>query len=177
DNAFSLHTFAPLTHFSGLKSVSLSTFCISLLDDDALGSIVKSWPRLEYLDLGTDNFWKTPPKITFRGLVTVLSSCPHLSGLGLVFDAKKVAPPTAEKPGGGVCNTNITSLWVGCSPIEQPLQVAVALSAVLPCLDMIEVESPEHRRLDAVARQTKWEEVLKYINVHTLIRRQEGLRV
>ncbi|KAG0695997.1 hypothetical protein DFH29DRAFT_764323, partial [Suillus ampliporus] len=91
-----------------------------------------SWPRLECLRLGTRYCWSTPPKITLRGIVTLLSSCPKLRGLGLVFDATTVDPLTDEKLGGGVCNTNITSFDVGSSPIERPLQVAVALSAILP---------------------------------------------
>ncbi|KAG1735474.1 hypothetical protein EDD22DRAFT_1010707 [Suillus occidentalis] len=44
DTAFTLHTFVPLMRFSGLKEVEIATCCMSLLDDDALGSIVKSWP-------------------------------------------------------------------------------------------------------------------------------------
>lgn len=51
--------------------------------------------------------------------------------LCLVFDVSNVNLPTTEKPAGGVCNTNITSICVGCSPIEQPWQVAVAVSVIL----------------------------------------------
>lgn len=173
DNAFTLQTFTPLMHFSGLKEVDLSAFCMSLLNDDALGSIVKSWPRLECLYLGTKCFWRTPPNITFRGLVALLSTCPSLRNLGLVFDATKVDSLTAEKLGCGVCNTNITSFHVGFSPIEQPLQVAASLSAVLPCLGEINVESLLSRGTDRVAREAKWGEVLEHIN-HTLISRQES---
>ncbi|KAG0700957.1 hypothetical protein DFH29DRAFT_590263 [Suillus ampliporus] len=42
---FTLHTFTPLMRFSGLKEVDLSTLYTSLLDDDAFGSVVKSWPQ------------------------------------------------------------------------------------------------------------------------------------
>lgn len=174
DNAFTLQTFTPLMRFSGLKEVDLSTFCMSLLDDDALGSIVKSWPHLECLQLGNKCFWQLPPKITFRGLVALLSTCSNLRKLGLVFDATKIDSPAAEKLGLGVCNTNITSFHVGCSPIEQPLQVAVALSAVLPCLrEFSGVLSLLSRGLDQVARVAKWEEVSEYIK-HTLIKKRGG---
>lgn len=173
DNAFTLQTFTPLMRFSCLKEVDLSTFCMSLLDDDALGSIVKSWPHLECLHLGNKCSWQLPPKITFRGLVALLSTCPNLRKLGLVFDATKVDSPTAEKLGLGVCNTNITSFHVGCSPIEQPLEVAVALSAVLPCLrEFSGVQSLLSRGLDRMARVAMWEEVLEHIN-HTLIKKQK----
>ncbi|KAG1815998.1 uncharacterized protein BJ212DRAFT_1481063 [Suillus subaureus] len=164
DNAFTLQTFTPLMRFSGLKAVDLSAFCMSLLDDDALGSIVKSWPRLECLYLGTKCFWRTPPKITFRGLVALLSACPNLRNLGLVFDATKVDLPTAEKLGRRVCNTNITSFHVGFSPIKQPLQVAISLSAVLPCLGEFSVESLLSRGPDRVTREAKWKEVLEHIS-------------
>ncbi|KAG1752465.1 uncharacterized protein EDB91DRAFT_1102771, partial [Suillus paluster] len=164
DNFFTLRTFTPLMRFSGLKEVDLSSLCISLLDDHALGSIVESWPRLECLHLGTKYLWKTPPKITFRGFVTVLSSCPDLRELGLVFNAKKVDPPTDEKPGGGICNTNITTFDVGFSPIEKPLPVAIALSAILPYLRKIDVEFGP-RNTDLKAREAKWREVLEHIRV------------
>ncbi|KAG1766892.1 hypothetical protein EV702DRAFT_1036356 [Suillus placidus] len=137
--AFRLRTFTPLMRFSHLKEVLLSSFCMSWLDDDALSTIVKSWPRLERLDLGTAHFWQTQPSITFRGLVTLLSSCPNLENLGLVFDATNVGPPSTGRL-GGVCNTKITKFSVGCSPIEQLPQVALALSQILPCLRNIEVE-------------------------------------
>ncbi|KAG1729599.1 hypothetical protein EDD22DRAFT_810588, partial [Suillus occidentalis] len=84
---------------------------------------------LERLYLGCEHFWSTPPKITFRGLVTLLSTCPNLKGLGLVFDATKLIPPTAI---GDVCNTNIISFHVGFSPIDQTLEVSTVLSAILP---------------------------------------------
>ncbi|KAG2156341.1 hypothetical protein DEU56DRAFT_906502 [Suillus clintonianus] len=161
DDAFSLDTFTPLMQFSGLQEVSLTSFCMSLIDDVALGSIIKSWTRLRRLDLGTAHFWQTRPRITFCGLVTLLSSCPELTSLGLVFDATNVGPPTDEKPEGGVCNTNIINFRVGCSPIEQPQQVAVALSAILPCLREINVEifwGP-----DRDIRKAKWSEVLERI--------------
>ncbi|KAG1789350.1 hypothetical protein EV424DRAFT_1039273 [Suillus variegatus] len=174
DNAFTLQTFTPLMRFSSLKEVDLSTFCMSLLDDDDLGSIVKSWPHLECLYLGTKCFWQMPPKITFRGLVTLLATCPDLRNLGLVFDTTKVDPSTAETLGRGVSNTNITHFHVGCSPIEQPPQVAVSLSAVLPCLEEFIVESWLVKPLgqdgpDRQARNAKWGEVLEHIN-HTLIK-------
>ncbi|KAG1802658.1 uncharacterized protein HD556DRAFT_1437720 [Suillus plorans] len=178
DNAFTLQTFTPLMRFSSLKEVDLSTFCMSLLDDDDLGSIVKSWPHLECLYLGTKCFWQTPPKITFRGLVTLLATCPDLRNLGLVFDTTKVDSPTAETLGRGVSNTNITHFHVGCSPIEQPLQVADSLSVVLPCLGEFIVES----RLvkpggqsgpDRQARNAKWGEVLE----HTLIKQESNATV
>ncbi|KAG0700962.1 hypothetical protein DFH29DRAFT_853134 [Suillus ampliporus] len=125
--------------------------------------------------LGPNISGRLPPKITFQGLVILLSSCPNLKSLGLVFDATKVDLPTAEKPGGGVCNINITSLHVGSSPIEQPLPVAIALSTILPCLRKIDVEYEIQGSFDRKARETKWREVLECINVYLL--NQEGLRV
>jgi hypothetical protein len=165
--------------FSSLKIVKLAPFCMSLLDDDALGSIAKSWPCLEELNLGTRYFWKMRPRITFHGLVAVLSSCLNLKALGLVFDATKLDPPAAEKPGGGISNTNVTTFHVGCSPIEEPLHVAVALSAILPCLTKINVEFTTWplEGPDRDLRAAKWGEVLKCISIYTLIRKQEGLRI
>ncbi|KAG0700958.1 hypothetical protein DFH29DRAFT_806899, partial [Suillus ampliporus] len=113
--------------------------------------------------------WDIKPMITFRGLVTLISSCPNLRKLGLVFDATTVDLPTAEKPGGGVCNTNITTFDVGCSPIEHPLPVAVALSAILPCVGQFNTELVELVE-DKEERQTKWDEVSKFISVLASVR-------
>ncbi|OAX34632.1 hypothetical protein K503DRAFT_430007 [Rhizopogon vinicolor AM-OR11-026] len=101
DYAINLRTFTPLMCFSGLKHVDLPSFCVSLLDDDALGSIVKSWPRLERLHLGTEFLWKVQPRLTFQSLMTALLSCPNLRELGLVFVATKLDPLTVKKLGGG----------------------------------------------------------------------------
>ncbi|OJA18012.1 hypothetical protein AZE42_08959 [Rhizopogon vesiculosus] len=101
-------------------------------------SLKSSWPYLERLNIGTTYVCTARPKIAFQGLVTVL----NLKTLSLVFDATKLHPLTTEKPGGGVCNTNITTFDVGCSPIDEPLQVAVALSAILPWLTEINAEIP-----------------------------------
>ncbi|KAG2036700.1 hypothetical protein BDR03DRAFT_1011454 [Suillus americanus] len=148
DYTFHLRTFTPLACFSHLKEILLPSFCMS-------------WPRLERLDLGTAHFWQTPPRITFRGLVTLLSSCPNLENLGLVFDATNVDPTQAGRS-RGVCNTNIVKLSVGCSPIEQPPQVALALSQILPCLRNIEVE-PWAWDVNQDARRAKWSKVLDCI--------------
>ncbi|OAX32865.1 hypothetical protein K503DRAFT_804861 [Rhizopogon vinicolor AM-OR11-026] len=163
-----LRTFTPLMPFSSLKIVDLAAFCTSLVDDNALGSIVKSWPRLEELYLGIRFFSRITPRVTFQGLLTVLSSCLNLREFGLAFDATTPDLPTAEKPGGWVCNTNITTLHVGFSPIEQPPQVAVVLSAVLPCLAEINVERHITISRDRDAREAKWAEVLKYISFSNL---------
>jgi len=159
--------------FSSLKVVDLASFCMSLLDDDALGSIVNSWPHLECLYLGTGGALKEPPKpkVTFQGLVTVLSSCLNLRELGLVFDATRVDPPTAEKPGAEVYNTNITTLHVGFSPIKQPLQVANVFSAILPNLTEVIVE-PEIIARGRKTRVAKWGKVSK----ECVVMKQERLR-
>ncbi|OJA15994.1 hypothetical protein AZE42_10253 [Rhizopogon vesiculosus] len=168
DYAISLHTFTPLMPFSSLKIVDLAAFCTSLLDDNALGSIVNSWPRLEELYLGIKFGSRIAPKITFQGFLTVLSSCLNLREFGLAFDATTPDLPIAEKPGGWVCNTNITTLHVGFSPIEQPPQVAVVLSVILPCLTEINVEHYDANSRNRGAREAKWAEVLKYISFSNL---------
>jgi len=66
-----------------------------LLDGDDF--IVKCWPRLENLCLGAGNFWKTRPKITFQGIVSILSFRLNLKELGLMFDAAMSSSPMTEK--------------------------------------------------------------------------------
>jgi hypothetical protein len=67
--SFSLHTFTPLMRFFSLNSVELALFCMSLLDDDEIGSIVKSWPYLERLNLGTTSARRGPRSLCERALV------------------------------------------------------------------------------------------------------------
>jgi len=107
-----------------------------------------------------------------------LSSCPNLRLFVLIFDATKLIPPMAQKPGGGVCNINITTLHARFSPIEPSLKVAVTLSAILPRLGKIRIEFGSHADLDhRDERVAKRGEALKCIGIYTLIRKQEGLRV
>ncbi|OAX34629.1 hypothetical protein K503DRAFT_868800 [Rhizopogon vinicolor AM-OR11-026] len=167
---FNLDTLTMLLRFSGLKRIHLSTICMSYLGDHAIGSIVRSLPHLEELVIGTGYFWSTPLRITFNGIATILSSCPNLRVLGLVFDATKLGPTTPTQIlGERICNTNITSLRVGFSPIEQTPGVAVALWEILPCLSEIYLEFCTHADLDRDARVTKWGDVMKYINYHKLV--------
>ncbi|KAG2349186.1 hypothetical protein BDR05DRAFT_956571 [Suillus weaverae] len=72
-SASNFNTFDPLTHFPGLQELSLTSFCMSWIDNNALGCIIRYWPRLRYFDLGIQNFWQTQPKITLHGLTTILS--------------------------------------------------------------------------------------------------------
>ncbi|OJA13656.1 hypothetical protein AZE42_13191 [Rhizopogon vesiculosus] len=133
-----------LLRFSDLKRIHLSTICMSCLDDDALGSIVRSLLHLEELVIGT-------------------------RVLGLVFDATKLCPTTTQMLGGEVCNTNITSLRVGFSPIEQTPGVSVALWEILPCLSEIHLEFCTHTGPGRDARMTKCGDVMKYIDYHKFV--------
>jgi len=89
-----------------------------------------------------------------------------LKHLGLVFDATDVGPTQAGRS-GGVCNTNIIKFCAGCSPIEQPPQVACALLQILSYLRTIEVEP-----LDAnqESQRTKWSKVLDCIGAYAVIK-------
>ncbi|KAG1836003.1 hypothetical protein DFJ58DRAFT_749957 [Suillus subalutaceus] len=153
DYAFHLRTFTPLMRFSRLKEVLLPSFCMPWLDDDALGTIVKSWPCLERLDLGTAHFWQTPLRVTFRGLVTLLSSCPNLENPGLVFDT-----------------TNV----VICRVLSDRTTTASRACAFADLTVLERYVEPWAWDVNQEARRAKWSKVLNCIGAYGLTK-QPGL--
>ncbi|KAH7926839.1 hypothetical protein BV22DRAFT_1127844 [Leucogyrophana mollusca] len=164
----------PLLSFSLLKELHLDLLNMLHIDDIDLQEIASSLPSIERLNLGTRYFWEETPKLTLNGLIVLLTHCPQLRKLGLVIDATVLDPVTQEKPGGGVMNTTITTLSVGCSKIHDPTKVAVLLSAILPSLNRIVVETFPRQNSDREARQDKWKEVVEHVQLFAKTRGQEG---
>ncbi|KAH7906104.1 hypothetical protein BJ138DRAFT_671320 [Hygrophoropsis aurantiaca] len=159
---------APLFQFSKLRSLDLAGFNSSGLDDSDLWLIAQSWPDLLAIGLGdgVKNEAHQVPNTTLNGLVVLLKRCIHLQDLGLVFSTSLAGNMTLERPGGGVCNSNITTLSVGCSPITNPAAVAAYLSAILPSVT----------RIKSVANNTEWAHVEKLIPLFASARSQESSR-
>ncbi|KAH7926845.1 hypothetical protein BV22DRAFT_1045792 [Leucogyrophana mollusca] len=141
-----MQAIRPLLAFSLIKELHLGSLNMSHIDDTDMHEIASSLPGIESLFLGTRYFWKETPRI--------------------------LDPVTQEKPGGGVMNTTITTLSVGCSKFHDPTEVAVVLSAVLPSLKKIVVETLGQNN-DREARQEGWEEVVEWVQFFAKIREQE----
>ncbi|KAG6331270.1 hypothetical protein ID866_7815 [Astraeus odoratus] len=126
-----LKIFYPLLAFRSLRTVDLDFFGIGGLDDAAFGAIAQAWPNLKHLALGTGDISRTRPRVTMNGLIALLTHCPSLASLHLVFDAT-VLPP--EELLGSFVNTCITEITVGHSPIRDVQPVIGYLAQLLPRL-------------------------------------------
>ncbi|KAH7930960.1 hypothetical protein BV22DRAFT_19209 [Leucogyrophana mollusca] len=157
ENVWGWATMIPFTSFGNLRTLNIKSFCSSGLDDDDLDRLASSWPLLETFILGTEHNWYTPAKLTHRGLLALLSRCPRLRSLGLVFDATTIGPPSLDKPGCGAMNVNITTLDVGNSAVGEALFVAAFLSAILPNVKTILRLDSFHE--DMLPRERTWGEV------------------
>ncbi|KAH7929859.1 hypothetical protein BV22DRAFT_1029051 [Leucogyrophana mollusca] len=146
---------------------------MSHMDDAAIQEVASSFPYLQTIGLGTRYCWTEPLKITLNGLIALLAHCSHLREVSLAMDATILDPITFQKPGGGVVNTAITVLSVGCSSIDDPTGVAVVLSAVLPSLKKVTVEAAIHAGPDRDARKEKWEDVIERLGSLAMVRGQE----
>ncbi|KAH7922679.1 hypothetical protein BV22DRAFT_1197245 [Leucogyrophana mollusca] len=166
---FSFQTIAPLLSFSRLQHLELDTFCTSYIDDDALGHMASSWPRLEILRLGVTYIYDAAgamlPKATPRGLGLVLQRCPNLHDLGLAFDATLVEDSSSMHL-GNICNRRIARLHVGNSPLNDPRAVAAFLSSVMPSLlHVVHNQPPPWPSDEFVSRRRLWREVSRLLKL------------
>jgi hypothetical protein len=131
--AFGFNVISPLLPFSRLTKLDLSWFCTSNVDDGGLKHMAQSWPELEEFSLGTLERWVVPPSITFTGLVYLIQHCRHLQLIRIHFSACPIdtdsEPFSTTSP-----NQMITSMFVGLSPIVDPMTVASQLHTLLPNL-------------------------------------------
>ena len=82
--------YSSLLSFKQLKTLeiqfSCDDGCFSTVDDEIIASLAQAMPKLEILKLGEEPC-ETPAGVTVNGLVTLTSSCPHLSRLAIHFQA------------------------------------------------------------------------------------------
>ncbi|KAJ7099878.1 hypothetical protein C8R43DRAFT_1048440 [Mycena crocata] len=117
--------------FRNLRIVRL-TFMVGFdLDDTAVESLARAWPRLWELQLGSNVFRSVPPRVTMRSLRALARHCRDLTALTLAFDASVVpedsGPPAAEQG----C---LRLLDAGDGVLVDPAPVAAYLIAVFPQL-------------------------------------------
>ncbi|KAG2345905.1 hypothetical protein BDR05DRAFT_960200 [Suillus weaverae] len=123
-----LKTLFSLRH---LETLHLNTTCTFSLDDKELAQLAGTWLKLRALELGTENGWRQPSKITLQGFAELLRRCPVLSVVGLAMNAW--APDIDHRrPGGGIRRNGLEVLRVADSKVTGPLSVAAFLSDVAP---------------------------------------------
>jgi len=93
-------------------------------------------------------------------MVCVLEHCPKLRELTLTFDTDVVDINPLERPGGAICNRNITVLGIGFSVVKDPAAAAAFLSEILPNLRFWGNHGPGHPLPEY---QKQWEQVLGLI--------------
>jgi hypothetical protein len=124
---------APMLSFSHLKHLDLDFICTSAIDDSSLNTMAQSWPQLELFYFGSANRWLLPPSLTFIGLVHLIHHCPLLHTIEMPFSALPVdvnsTPFSDTSP-----NEKIHRLFVGISPILDPVAVACQLFELMPKL-------------------------------------------
>ncbi|KAG1808278.1 uncharacterized protein BJ212DRAFT_1485214 [Suillus subaureus] len=139
DPIFALHfdAIAPLLSFSHLTDLDLDWICASAVDDASLKTMAQSWPHLENFSFGSSARWLVPPSLTFVGFVHLIHHCRHLHSIALPFCACPV-DANSEPFSETIPNEKITTLFVGVSPIVDPISVACQLHTLLPKLTSVE---------------------------------------
>ncbi|OAX33881.1 hypothetical protein K503DRAFT_486229 [Rhizopogon vinicolor AM-OR11-026] len=125
----------PLLSFNCLRTVDLSCFCASAIDDATIKMMAQSWPHLEQLYLGSRARWPTPPSLTFTGLIHLIRHCHHLDDIAIPFCASLI--DNESKPfSKTIPNAKITHIYVLNCPIDAAIVAAVAcqLHTLLPNL-------------------------------------------
>lgn len=149
--------------FDNLTSLHIELLCGFAFDDSQITQMVKSWPKLQSLQLGSYLGWGKPSAVTHRGLLAIVAGCPDLETLGISFDASEVPhrlPVVVPETG----NTKVKFLHVGDSRVKNPTRVANFISRLFPKLDCIGghwqyIGIPHSTDLDQHQQLKWWQEV------------------
>lgn len=154
-----LDTLRPLLAFHSLRTVDLDLFSTGELDDDAFDMMAQAWPALESFALGTTDVSRQHPKTTLRTLISLLTHCPNLNNIHIVFDGTKNLLDAAQVR-TGVVNTRITELAVGHSPLDDVDAMVKCLWTLMPRLKSVVTEVMDRDYQDSTER---WEDVQKML--------------
>ncbi|KAG1860460.1 hypothetical protein C8R48DRAFT_774434 [Suillus tomentosus] len=173
-----LKTLFSLRYMEGLH---LDTTCTFSLDDNELAQLAGTWLKLRALELGTENGWRQPSKITLQGFAELLRRCPVLLVVGLAMNAW--APDIDHRrPGGGIRRNGLEVLRVADSKVTDPLPVAAFLSDVAPNAEITGYEVGFEIGFDMYGTfntrmlyRERWEEVSMLHPLLVNLRRQEAV--
>ncbi|KAJ7162465.1 hypothetical protein C8R46DRAFT_348810 [Mycena filopes] len=149
-------TIRPLLSFTNLFHVTLGASTGLDLDDNAMCSMAKAWPRISLLYLPCFNV-AAHIRTTLLSLLHLAENCPKLGRLRLPVDAS-VVPVLAGDEQRTVSQHTLYSWKVGDSVIASPLGVARFLSGLFPNLRSIRSSRSreEHALADAEAVNDMW---------------------
>ncbi|KAG1844217.1 hypothetical protein DFJ58DRAFT_731328 [Suillus subalutaceus] len=169
-----LNTLFSLRH---LEALHLDTTCTFSLNDKELAQLAGTWLKLRALELGTENGWRQPSKITLQGFAELLRRCPVLSVVGLAMNAW--APDIDHRrPGGGTRRNGLEILRVADSKVTGPLSVAAFLSDIVPNAEITgyEIGCDIYETFNTrMLYRERWEEVSVLHPLLVNLRRQESV--
>lgn len=178
----SLSTFQSLLAFPNIESFEFDAPCDMDLDDDAIKTLTKHWPKLTMLSLNAKSGWGITSRVTHRGLITLLSRCASLADIALTVDFSEIDRPPIEipdsRPGNGVMNDKCLVANFVTSTIMFPVTVAAFLSDICPEMDAVK-SSWGHSMLgtdvdldEVDIYRERWEDVENLLPAFSSVRRQ-----
>ncbi|KAG1766261.1 hypothetical protein EDD22DRAFT_950617 [Suillus occidentalis] len=135
-----LAVFAPLRAFRNLIVLQIERGCSTSITNGELCQMVAAWPMLQVLKISCYIAIDTTAVPTFCGLLGVLRLCPSLTSLALAIDTTRLEGINLRNPGGENFNTHLNDLTLGNSLIASPLNVALILSGIFPCLEQVDLD-------------------------------------
>ncbi|KAI5987416.1 hypothetical protein EDC04DRAFT_1497204 [Pisolithus marmoratus] len=132
----------PYQVYHQLRVIALGTRYSVTMSDDDFEDMVKAWPDLEAFHLFHDDRVDTPVHLTLRGVTALLHHCPKLKHFTLTFDATRVPEHVAGLSHETIVrNTAVQYMGVHTSPVSESKGVAAYLSAMMPSLEIIGIET------------------------------------
>ena len=144
-NHRSLLRFTQLTEL--IIEFPCGSICSSNVDDDIIGTLAQTMPKLETLQLGDPPCREFPTGVTAEGLAVLANHCPGLSILRIHFQVASLGVPLAIS--GMASNTGpaapqrdcaLKELEVGLIPVPEELvtMVALTLTCIFPRIAYVE---------------------------------------
>ncbi|KAG2358853.1 hypothetical protein BDR07DRAFT_1245127, partial [Suillus spraguei] len=173
--------FMPLAQFGSIDTLIIDVNCSIHLTDDDLVSLASAWPHLRTFSINKTHGWVIKSDITQTGLLEMLQCCPKLGTLCIAIDTDTFTEVPLDRPGGGIQNMNIRTIYFADSVIQPRATTVVAafLSDVFPRLNEVAAWKSDQMRaqLDAdrteVTYAARWESVSQQIKGMIRIRQQE----
>ncbi|KAG2028851.1 hypothetical protein BDR03DRAFT_976267 [Suillus americanus] len=172
-----LAVFAPLRAFRNLIVLRIERGCSTSISDGELCQMVAAWPMLEVLKISCYIAIDATAVPTFCGLLGVLRLCPSLTSLALAIDTTKLEDIDFMSPGGESLYTHLNDLTLGNSLIASPLNVALILSGIFPCLEQVDLDCWNTAPMDSLlsandknSAMEKWTSVNNILDGFSIVR-------
>ena len=135
---FDEDALAPLLMLPHLTHLELELGCQFVLNNAACHMMADAWQDIQVLELGPHPEQKTT-QVTLDALVSFAMLCPRLQRLSICLnaDVRRLRSSPGCRPGLGCEQTALKALFVGKSPIDDPVAVAAYLSDLFPKLNHV----------------------------------------